>query len=106
MANKLITFDVTNTLIRVSSSVGAQYNRMGIKLVHKPTYRYMQFKFRVIIENRFNMNLNANEIDKNFKIVFKEQNILYPSYGYHTSMIEHTLVTKKKFIYFIRCFKK
>lgn len=77
---KFITFDVTNTLIKVASGVGQQYNKI-----------LMQSKFNSI-------RLDNDLTNRMFSRLFKEQNIKYPGYGYSQGMSSRTwwsIITKE-----------
>ena len=64
---KFITFDVTNTLIKVASSVGHQYNK-------------------ILLKSNSNFHLETNVSNKVFGKLFKEQNIKHPGYGFKEGM--------------------
>lgn len=64
---KIITFDITNTLIKVSGSVGHQYNK-------------------ILLDSRYKFNLDKDLANKNFRKLFKEQNQKYPGYGFSKGM--------------------
>ncbi|GAB1602478.1 haloacid dehalogenase-like hydrolase domain-containing protein 3 [Argonauta hians] len=57
---KLVTFDVTNTLIRVLGTVGHQYSRVALE---------------------HGININMNDVNKAFKSSWKRMNQEYPNYG-------------------------
>lgn len=76
---KVLTFDVTNTLIKVASDVGHQYNH-------------------ILMKSKFNLELDKDLTNKNFRRLFKEQNVLYPGYGYRQGMSSRnwwSLITKQ-----------
>ncbi|KAL3870358.1 hypothetical protein ACJMK2_038428 [Sinanodonta woodiana] len=57
---KLLTFDITNTIIRVMGSVGQQYaNVAGV----------------------YGLRANASILDQSFKSAWKKQNAQYPNFG-------------------------
>lgn len=64
---KIITFDITNTLIKVSGSVGRQYNH-------------------ILLGSKYKLYLDKDLANKNFKKLFKEQNEKYPGYGFSKGM--------------------
>jgi FMN phosphatase YigB (HAD superfamily) len=81
MTIKCITFDVTNTLIKVNKSVGYQFSRIIKKHQKYSTY-----------------NLNIDNANSNFKVLFKEQNEKYPGYGFQSSNIKIKLISDSHFI--------
>jgi FMN phosphatase YigB (HAD superfamily) len=64
---KTITFDVTNTLIRVAFGVGQQYNR-------------------ILLKSKFGVCLDKDLTNKSFRRLFKEQNAQLPGYGYRAGL--------------------
>ena len=62
---KFITFDITNTLIKVSPSVGYHYRNLAKK---------------------FDYEFDEEVLNKNFGRFFKHQNKLHPGYGYKSGM--------------------
>ena len=65
---KCITFDVTNTLIKVTGSVGQQYSK--------------------ILLEKFNYKLDEELTNSKFKKLFLEQNKKLPSFGYKYGKME------------------
>lgn len=63
---KIITFDVTNTLIKVALGVGQQYNK-------------------ALLKSKFGA-LNVELTDKSFRRLFKQQNQRFPGYGFGQGM--------------------
>ena len=64
---KIVTFDLTNTLIKVATGVGQQYNK-------------------ILMKSKFNINLDKELTNSSFRRLFKEQNDKYPGYGYSQGM--------------------
>lgn len=64
---KIITFDVTNTLIKVALGVGQQYNK-------------------VLLKSKFGVYLDKELTDTNFRRLFKQQNQSLPGYGFRQGM--------------------
>lgn len=78
---KCITFDVTNTLIKVSGSVGYQYSR--------------------ILNEKFSYKLDEELTNSNFKKYFIEQNKKLPGFGYNYGKTNDEMIKNQRICIFV-----
>jgi REG-2-like HAD superfamily hydrolase len=74
---RLITFDVTNTLIHMKNTIGFEYLQIA------------EFYGIKNIKTDRNANQLENELSKAFKTVWKDMNNKYPNYGLSEGMASH-----------------